>query len=213
MINFSVLPYFLATIAVLVAIPGPNTIYVSTASASQGFKFGLASCFGIMAATLVHVALAAMGVTALLLASPVAFGIVKYLGAFYLIYLGVKTLRSKGADGDDALTSSSNGLKASIKKGFLVNLLNPKTALFIAAFLPQFVDTTAGSVPLQILVLGTILILVGGASDIFYAAMGSKLGKVVAGKKSSSPVGRYATALLYAGLGIFAMTASNGTTK
>jgi threonine/homoserine/homoserine lactone efflux protein len=213
MIDFSVLPYFLATIAVLVAIPGPNTIYVSTASASQGFKYGLASCLGIMIATFIHVSLAALGVTALLLASPVAFGIVKYLGALYLIYLGVKTFRSKGADGDDALKSPSDGLKESIKKGFLVNLLNPKTSLFIAAFLPQFVDATAGSVPLQILALGTILILVGGASDIFYAAMGSKLGKVVAAKKSDTNIGRYTTALLYAGLGIFAMMASHDTTK
>ncbi len=213
MIDFSVLPYFLATIAVLVAIPGPNTIYVSTASASQGFRYGLASCLGIMIATFIHVSLAALGVTALLLASSVAFGIVKYLGAFYLIYLGVKTLRSKGADGDDALKSSGNGLKESIRKGFFVNLFNPKTALFIAAFLPQFVDMTAGSVPLQILVLGTILIFVGGASDIFYAAMGSKLGKAVAGKKGNTSIGRYITALLYAGLGIFAMMASNGSTK
>jgi threonine/homoserine/homoserine lactone efflux protein len=198
---------------VLVAIPGPNTIYVSTASASQGLKYGLASCFGIMLGTIVHVLLASLGLTALLLASSIAFGVVKYLGAFYLIYLGIKTLRSRGANGGAAPKSSSSGLSESIKKGFIVNLLNPKTALFIAAFLPQFVDASAGHVPLQILVLGTILILVGGVSDIFYAAVASKLGRVVATKKSETSIGRYITALLYAGLGIFAMTTSNGMTK
>lgn len=211
MINFSVLPYFLATIAVMVAIPGPNTIYVSSTSASQGFKYGLASCFGIMAATLVHVSLAAMGVTALLLASPISFGIVKYLGAFYLMYLGIKTLRSKGSNGNETLMASNTGLTESIKNGFLVNLPNPKTALFIAAFLPQFVDATAGYVPLQILFFGTILILVGGMSDIFYAAIGSRVGKVLTRHKNETNIGRYITALLYTGLGIFVMAAPNSS--
>ncbi|MBN9116370.1 MAG: LysE family translocator, partial [Pandoraea sp.] len=139
MIDITVLPYFLVTVAVLVAIPGPNTIYIATASASQGFRFGLASCFGVMLATLVHVALAAGGLTALLLASPLLFSVIKSLGAAYLIFLGVKAMRSQPAALGTAPLPPARMLGTSIKKGFLVNLLNPKTGLFIAAFLPQFV--------------------------------------------------------------------------
>jgi len=212
MINFAVLPYFLLTVALVVAIPGPNTIYVSTASASQGFKFGLASCFGIMLGTLVHVSFAAMGITALLMASPALLSVTKLLGASYLVYLGVKSITKTVAD-TDAVRQTSLGLGESIKKGFLVNLLNPKTALFIAAFLPQFVDPASRNIPLQIFSLGVILIVIGGISDILYAAAAAKIGRMVANTRRTRSVGKYVTGAIYIGLGIVAATTSNGSTK
>ncbi|ANA33266.1 LysE family translocator [Ralstonia mannitolilytica] len=213
MIDLAVLPYFLLTVALVVAIPGPNTIYVSTTSVNQGFKFGLASCAGIMLGTLVHVSFAALGLTALLLASPVLFAIVKYLGAFYLVYLGLKSITAKASADGGVQPQASMALTASIKKGFLVNLLNPKTGLFIAAFLPQFVDPSAGHTSLQIFSLGVVLIVVGGLSDIAYAAAASKIGKVVANRGRKTRIGKFATGVVYMGLGVAAMVTSDGTAK
>lgn len=214
MIDFAVLPYFLATVAVLVAIPGPNTIYVSTASASQGFRYGLASCFGVMLATLVHVGFAAVGLTALLMASPILFTAIKTVGAAYLVYLGIKAIRSKApTDTVETTKAPVPALGASVRKGFLVNLLNPKTGLFIAAFLPQFVNASAGNVPLQIVTLGVMLVAVGSVSDVTYAALARTIGKAIANRGAKSGAGKYITGLLYIGLGAAAMATSNGAGK
>lgn len=213
MIDITVLPYFLVTVAVLVAIPGPNTIYIATASASQGFRFGLASCFGVMLATLVHVVLAAGGLTALLLASPLLFSVIKSLGAAYLIFLGVKAMRSQPAALGTAPLPPARMLGTSIKKGFLVNLLNPKTGLFIAAFLPQFVNPESGHVPLQIATLGVLLVCVGALSDITYAALARTIGKALTRRRAKPGAGKYVTGLLYIGLGVAALATSNGSTR
>ncbi|VVE30443.1 LysE family translocator [Pandoraea anhela] len=213
MIDLHVLPFFLATVAILVAIPGPTTIYISTTSASQGFRFGLASCFGVMLATLVHVSFAAVGLTALLLASPLMFNVIKCLGAGYLIYLGIKAIRSRPSASEAAPQLPARALSATIKKGFLVNLLNPKTGLFVAAFLPQFVTPSLGHVPLQIVTLGLLLALVGGVSDTTYAALARTLGRALARRSNQPGIGKYIAGLLYMGLGIAALAASNGNSK
>lgn len=213
MIDLHVLPFFLATVLVMVAIPGPTTIYISTTSASQGFRFGLASCFGVMLATLVHVSFAAAGLTALLLASPWLFNAIKLLGAGYLVYLGIKVIRSKPSASGTTTAPQSRALGETIKKGFLVNLLNPKTGLFIAAFLPQFVTPSLGHVPLQIVTLGLLLVLVGGVSDTTYAALARTIGRALANRSKKPGIGKYIAGLLYMGLGIAALATSNGTSK
>ncbi|VVD75151.1 LysE family translocator [Pandoraea fibrosis] len=213
MIDLSLLPFFLAAVAVLVAIPGPTTIYISTTSASQGFRFGLASCFGVMLATLVHVSFAAAGLTALLLASPLMFTVIKSLGAGYLIYIGIKVIRSRAAPASAAAQPPAGALGASMKKGFLVNLLNPKTGLFIAAFLPQFVTPSLGHVPMQIVTLGLLLVLVGAVSDITYAALARAIGRALANRSRRPGIGKYVAGLLYMGLGVAALATSNGTSK
>lgn len=213
MIDLSLLPFFLAAVAVLVAIPGPTTIYISTTSASQGFRFGLASCFGVMLATLVHVSFAAAGLTALLLASPLMFTVIKSLGAGYLIYIGIKVMRSRAAPASAAAQPPAGALGASMKKGFLVNLLNPKTGLFIAAFLPQFVTPSLGHVPLQIVTLGLLLVLVGAVSDITYAALARAIGSALASRSRRPGIGKYVAGMLYMGLGVAALATSNGTSK
>src|SRR5690348_8638222 len=130
---------FLLAALGLLLIPGPAVLYVVTRSAAQGRRAGLASVLGIESASLMHVTAASLGLSALLLTSALAFNIVKYLGAAYLIYLGLRTLLAREASQHMSVPAQRSGWQL-FSKGFLVNLLNPKTALFFYAFLPQFVD-------------------------------------------------------------------------
>ncbi|MGH3484169.1 MAG: LysE family translocator [Nocardioidaceae bacterium] len=159
----------------LVVIPGPNHVYIVTRSLVEGRGAGLASAFGVETGTLVHIAAAAVGLSALIASSAVAFEMVKYAGAAYLIYLGVRALRDK-----DEPDLSTDGPKQPRQRtfidGVIVNVLNPKVALFFLAFLPQFVDPSRGSTATQILVLGILLASIGLASDIAYACVAGGLG-------------------------------------
>ena len=156
--------------AILLVIPGPAVTYVISRSIGHGRAAGLISVMGIVTGTLCHVVAAALGISALLASSAVAFQFVKYLGAAYLIYLGIKTLRRN----DEQLVTGDTGETKLIRiygQGLLVNLLNPKTALFFLAFLPQFVDPWRGHVTLQILQLGILFALMGWCSDSVYAVI------------------------------------------
>jgi len=168
LISHSSLLLFITGAAILLVIPGPAVTYVVSRSIGHGRAAGLVSVLGIVTGTLCHVVAAALGISALLASSAVAFQFVKYLGAAYLIYLGIKTLRRK----DEQLVEADIGETKLIHlfgQGLLVNLLNPKTALFFLAFLPQFVDPSRGHVTLQILQLGTLFALMGWCSDSVYA--------------------------------------------
>jgi threonine/homoserine/homoserine lactone efflux protein len=166
---------FAIAAAVLVVIPGPNHVYIVTRSLVEGRSAGLASAFGVETGTLVHIAAAAIGLSALIASSAVAFETVKYAGAGYLIYLGIRALRSK-----DEPDLSSDGPKQPRQRtfvdGVVVNVLNPKVALFFLAFLPQFVDPNQGSAATQIVVLGLLLATIGLASDVIYACVAGGLG-------------------------------------
>src|SRR5437899_3294442 len=143
LISHSSLLLFITGAAILLAIPGPAITYIVSRSIGQGRAAGLVSAGGIATGTLFHVAAATLGLSALLASSALAFQIVKYLGAAYLIYLGIRVLRG----GDSQLleaAQSDRRLAPIFAQGVLVNLLNPKTALFFLAFLPQFVDTSRG---------------------------------------------------------------------
>jgi threonine/homoserine/homoserine lactone efflux protein len=147
---------FAAACVLFAVIPGPAVIYIVTRSVDQGRMAGIASVFGIASGTLVHVPAAALGLSALLLSSATAFTIVRYLGAAYLVYLGVKKI----LDRDGELTPDGaprQSLRRIYRQGAIVGVLNPKTALFFLAFLPQFVDPARGSVTLQFIVLGVLL--------------------------------------------------------
>jgi threonine/homoserine/homoserine lactone efflux protein len=137
---------------------------------------GIASVFGIASGTLVHVPAAALGLSALLLSSATAFTIVRYLGAAYLVYLGVKKI----LDRDGELTPDGaprQSLRRIYRQGAIVGVLNPKTALFFLAFLPQFVDPARGSVTLQFIVLGVLLVLISMVSDSCYAMLTGTAGQ------------------------------------
>jgi threonine/homoserine/homoserine lactone efflux protein len=168
LISQSSLLLFVTGAAILLAIPGPAIMYIVSRSIGQGRAAGLVSAMGIATGTLFHVAAATLGLSALLASSALAFQFVKYLGAAYLIYLGIRVLRS----GDAQMLEAAKGeqrLPRIFAQGVLVNLLNPKTALFFLAFLPQFVDTARGHAALQIFELGVLFALMGWCSDSIWA--------------------------------------------
>jgi threonine/homoserine/homoserine lactone efflux protein len=156
-------------------VPGPAVLYIVTRSVDQGRAAGLASVAGVEVGSMIHVVVAAFGLSALLMTSALAFGAVKYLGAAYLVYLGVRKLFERG----DARVSAAvvrQPLRRIFIDGVVVNLLNPKTALFFLAFLPQFVDPANGSVATQILVLGAVLVTLAFLSDGSYALLAARIG-------------------------------------
>jgi threonine/homoserine/homoserine lactone efflux protein len=201
--------FLLAALGLLI-IPGPAVLYIITRSVEQGRRAGFASVLGVELAGLIHTVAAALGLSALLLASALAFSIVKYLGAAYLIYLGLRTLlsREKAVATHAELPKSAPRLFA---QGFLVNLLNPKTALFFYAFLPQFVDPARGAVIEQILLFGTLFVSLAFCTDSLYALLGSTIGGLLRRSALLRRVQRYVTGGIYIVLGI--TTATLGSEK
>ena len=156
----------LAALALLL-IPGPSVLFVVFQSAEQGRRVGLASVAGIHLGSLVHVAAASAGLSALIVASSLAFSVVKYAGAAYLIYLGIRKLLDR--DAETQVEREPEPLRRAVVRGMVVNVLNPKTALFFLAFLPQFVVPDRGGVWSQALVLGFIFVGLGLITDSLYA--------------------------------------------
>ena len=163
---------FLAGAIVLLAIPGPAVFYIVGRTVGQGRAAGLASAGGIAVGTLVHVLAATLGLSALLVSSARAFRTAQFLGAIYLVYLGAKTLAQKD-EPIGANNSDNSSLRRVFGQGVVVNILNPKTALFFLAFLPQFVDPARGRVALQFLFLGTLFTALGLCSDSCWALAAS----------------------------------------
>jgi threonine/homoserine/homoserine lactone efflux protein len=171
----SKLALFAVAAVTLLVIPGPAVLYIVTRSVDQGRAAGLASVCGVHVGTLVHVAAAALGLSALLVSSATAYHAVRWLGAAYLVWLGVRRLL---ANDEDARPEADRrprrlGLGRIFAQGVVVNVLNPKTALFFLAFLPQFVDVSRGSVPFQVVVFGVAFVLLGLVSDGTYALLAS----------------------------------------
>jgi len=166
---------FAVAAVTLLVIPGPAVLYIVTRSVDQGRAAGLASVCGVHVGTLVHVAAAALGLSALLVSSATAYDTVRWLGAAYLVWLGVRRLLARDEDLPAAAGPDTRrpGLRRIFAQGVVVNVLNPKTALFFLAFLPQFVDTSRGSVPFQVVVLGVAFVLLGLLSDGAYAMAAS----------------------------------------
>ena len=202
---------FITASLALLLVPGPSVLYIMTRSIDQGRKAGLISVAGIHSGTIVHILAAALGLSAILLSSALAFDIVKYVGAAYLIYLGVKKLLGKDeSDSTESLQKQSLG--QIYKQGVIVNVLNPKTALFFFAFLPQFVDPTHGSVSLQILLLGLIFVCLGAITDSTYAIVSSLLAGRLRESRRFKQVQRYVSGTVFVGLGITAALAGRGKT-
>ena len=168
--------FALACLAFL-AIPGPSVFYIVTRSLVQGRRAGVTSMLGVQVGGLVHVVAAAFGVSALIASSATAFTVVKYAGAAYLVFLGVRKLLTRDIPEDVEIEPRTPRSTAELfGHGVVVNVLNPKTALFFLAFLPQFVDPDAGPVAPQMLVLGTLLVGLGVLSDGTYALVAAGAG-------------------------------------
>jgi threonine/homoserine/homoserine lactone efflux protein len=194
----AILLFAAASIALLV-VPGPSVLYIVTRSVSQGRRAGLISVLGVHVGSVVHVSAAALGVSALLASSATAFSVVKYLGAAYLIWLGVQKLRRQGpAPVEQAPPVPRARL---FTQGIVVNVLNPKTAIFFLAFLPQFVDPRRGPVAVQIIVLGACFIVLGIMSDGGYAVLaGALAGRIRRTRTAQRRLDR-ASGVVFLGLG------------
>jgi threonine/homoserine/homoserine lactone efflux protein len=180
---------------VLLLIPGPAVLYVVVQSAEHGRMAGLVSVAGLHLGTLVHTAAAAVGLSALLVSSAVAFSVVKYTGAAYLVYLGIRRLLTR--DPPPGTSAPAQPLAKLFRQGVIVNVLNPKTAVFFLAFLPQFVDPD-GTVWSQVVVFGIAFVLLGLVTDSAYALAAGSLG---AWMRRSRRAFRYASGTVFVGLG------------
>ena len=200
---------FLGAALALLVVPGPAVLYIVARSVHQGRRAGLASVLGIHVGTLVHVLAATVGLSALLASSATAFTVVKLLGAAYLVYLGIRTLVGRGDRGVEVSPGGpTRGRRRDFAEGIVVNVLNPKTALFFLAFLPQFVDPDAGTATVQILVLGLTFMLLGLVTDSLWALAAGTAGDWLRGHRSFLLAQRWISGSIYLGLG--ALTALAG---
>lgn len=173
--NFATLFAYSAIVAVFVVVPGPSVLLTVARSMSSGTRVGLMTALGIAAGDVVHTTLAVLGVSAILMASALAFSIMKYVGAAYLVYLGIKALLQRSSSIELPASDAASGRKAFVQ-GFLCEALNPKSALFFLAFLPQFVDSQAGHPHLQLAVFGLLFIVLGAVSTCGYAFAAARVG-------------------------------------
>lgn len=208
MIDFSSYSIFLLAAFTLLVIPGPAVLYITARSIEQGRLAGIVSTLGIGVGAFIHVVAAALGLSALLMSSALAFTIVKYLGAAYLIYLGIQTLFAKQADSSEEVTLKQQPLRKIFTQGIIVNVLNPKTALFFFAFIPQFISAENGSVTLQILFLGATFILMAICTDSVYAIFVGTLGNYLRDNQRFAKIQRWFSGCTYIFLGILTATSS-----
>ena len=193
---------FALTAMALLIVPGPVVLYVVVQGAEQGRRVALASVAGVHLGTLVHVAAATIGLSALIVASALAFNVVKYAGAAYLIYIGVRKLL--GRDESEEVDRPRESLRRAFMRGTVVNVLNPKTALFFLALLPQFVDPDRGGVWSQALVLGLVFVALGLVSDSLYAIAAGTVGDLLRRRRRAL---RYGSGVVFIGLGTLAALA------
>jgi threonine/homoserine/homoserine lactone efflux protein len=204
------LALFAAAAFLLAVVPGPAVIYIVTQSVDGGRLAGIVSALGIASGALVHVAFAAVGLSALLLRSAVAFEVVKYAGAVYLIVLGVRRLLTKDVEADPDVVHERSHWRL-YRQGVVVNVLNPKTALFFFAFLPQFVNPDAGRVGVQIALLGLVFIAVAFTSDMTYALVAGTAGRWLKESRGYVRAQRWVSGTVFIGLGVAtALSGSRG---
>jgi threonine/homoserine/homoserine lactone efflux protein len=201
MISIETLLLFCVTAFALIITPGPNQIYIIARSISQGRKAGLLSVLGVDTGTLVHVVAASLGLSALLASSALAFSIVKYAGAAYLIYLGIRTWLSKADPPELSTPKRSSGTRIFLQ-GMLTNVLNPKVALFFLAFLPQFVNRSSGHVAEQMLLLGIVFTLMGLGVDVVVALLASSARDWLRRRTRVQQIQKWVTGGVYFSLGL-----------
>jgi len=209
-IHLQNLPVFLLAALILLLTPGPAVLYIIARSMDQGRLAGFVSVFSIETGNSFHVLAATLGLSAILMSSALAFSIVKYLGAAYLIYLGIRRLLTRAQDHEIA-SFQRQSLRRIYSQGVLVATLNPKTALFFLAFLPQFVDPSAGSVALQLLTLGGMFVMMAIVTDSMYALLASSAGGWLKRNRSFLRAERYIVGSVYIGLGVTAALAHKGS--
>jgi threonine/homoserine/homoserine lactone efflux protein len=166
---------FVVAALVLLVVPGPSVLYIVARSIEGGRTAGLVSVLGVQTGAMVHIAFAAVGLSAILASSAVAFSVIKWLGAAYLVWLGLRRIFGRDEEESDVAVEPAP-LSRVFSQGVIVNILNPKTALFFLAFLPQFVDPARGPAWAQILLLGATFVILALCSDGLYALLSGTAG-------------------------------------
>jgi threonine/homoserine/homoserine lactone efflux protein len=196
----STLLLFAAAAMALIVVPGPAVLYIVAQSIDRGRLAGVVSALGVAVGGLVHVTAAAVGLSSLLVSSATAFNAVKYAGAAYLIGLGLWTILRR-PDEPALEIPRERKLSRRFWQGVVVNILNPKTALFFFAFLPQFVDPDKGSAAVQIGVLGLVFVVLAVASDSMWALAAGTASERLRGNRRFLAVQRYVSGSVFCGLG------------
>jgi threonine/homoserine/homoserine lactone efflux protein len=194
------LAVFAAAALALIVVPGPAVLYIVAQSIDRGRLAGVVSALGVATGGLVHVTAATIGLSSLLVSSATAFTVVKYAGAAYLIGMGIWTLLRR-REVEEAAAPSERRLRRRYWQGVVVNVLNPKTALFFLAFLPQFVDPDNGSAALQLAVLGLVFVVLAVASDCVWALAAGTASERLRGSRRFLAVQRYVSGSVFVGLG------------
>lgn len=200
--DLATLALFSAAALALCATPGPDMLLIASRSVSQGKASGFATLAGIQAGTYCHALAAALGLSQLFLVVPVAYDIVRYAGAAYLLYLAWQAFRSPGMMQAPVASTHRYPIGVVFRQGLLTNLLNPKMALFVLALFPQFVDPEAGSVALQIMLLATVLNLIGIVVNGVVILTASGLGRVFSGRTRWRRAPQYLLGTVFAGLAV-----------
>lgn len=196
---------------VLVVIPGPAVIYILTRSVSQGRTAGMISAVGVNVGSALHVLAAVAGLSLLLASSAYAYTVVKWLGVAYLAWIGVRTLLTDDAE-FTAPEMDRQSLRRIFSQGVLVNVLNPKVAIFFLAFLPQFIDQNSANPALQTLVLGMTLVTIGLISDMVYALIGGGLGDLFRRRPGAARMTRLTAGITYLALASLAAVSGSRNT-
>jgi threonine/homoserine/homoserine lactone efflux protein len=206
----STIALFLLAATALAVVPGPAVAYIVTQSIDQGRRAGIVSALGVASGGLVHVAAATVGLSALIASSATAFTVVKLVGAVYLIVVGIRRILS--GDGDEPESRALRlPLRRVYRQGVIVNVLNPKTALFFLAFLPQFVDPARGAVWPQVALLGVVFVSVAVLSDLTYALVSDAIAGRIRRTGTGAKVRRWLTGGVFVALGITAAAARRST--
>ncbi len=201
---------FLLAALGLLLVPGPAVLFIVAQSIEGGRRAGLVSTLGVHCGSLVHVAAAALGLSSLLVSSARAFEVVKYAGAAYLIFLGLRTLFARASPPDRSDTRRADSQR--LRRAATVQILNPKTALFFLAFLPQFVDPNGPAPTLQLLVLGATFVALGLVTDGTYALLAGAVAPRLRRARGAASAGRWASGGILVGLGLTAaLTGSRRT--
>ncbi len=198
------LAVFAAASLALAVVPGPAVLYIVAQSIPGGRRAGIVSAFGVSTGGLFHVAAAVIGLSAVIAASAEAFTVVKLLGAVYLVWLGARALLAR----DDRIGGRrvESTLGRTYRRGVVVNVLNPKTALFFVAFLPQFVDR-GSSTRGQLAVLGVVFVVIALTSDLVWALVAGSAGAVLRRSRTFARIQRYVSGTIFVALGALAATA------
>lgn len=201
MIALTTLPFFLLACWILNITPGPDMLYVIACSVSQGRHAGLVSALGIAAGSLMQIGIVALGLASILAMVPLAYDLITWVGAGYLMYLGIRVLL-RHQHCLSAFSVERTGLWRIFTQGVVTNVLNPKVTLFYVAFLPQFASPASGSVPLQIIMLGILCTISGTVVNILVSLFASLLGNWFKRQTQTAKILNWLAGSIFIGLGV-----------